>query len=292
MPGPWDKYGGAAVAEPEQAGPWQKYAASNVVPIDRNSASPSQLKRAKHSLTGREAGKKSTSADVADLIEGTAKYSSGALLPAAVLAPGATILGAAGAAAAGYGGRKAATALGASEDQARLAGDVTGVAGGAVGARGAKAVGEVVSEVAPRLGKAANAVADRLPGVKWTKGTYAAARDALKAPQPSAPDPTRVVKASSYGARGERSPEDLGKLPGDLQATRGPLKAPVAVDASTNDGAASGMAKIMKTHGISHTEAASMTPMEWQLVASNAGLKQAPSPEVIQMAIAKLKQVK
>lgn len=100
----------------------------------------------KHSLTGR--GNKepqlSTAGQVADLIEGTGKYGSGALLPSLAAAPLATGAGMALGAAGGYAGKAVADAAGASPDTSRLVGDVAGAAagigGGALVNAGANAI--------------------------------------------------------------------------------------------------------------------------------------------------------
>lgn len=93
----------------------------------------SATRRARHSLTGNEAPRPSLPAQAADLMEGTAKYSSGALLPAAMAAPGATAAGLMGGAAGMGLGNIGGRMLGLGEDGSRLAGDVASIPGAMMG---------------------------------------------------------------------------------------------------------------------------------------------------------------
>jgi len=97
-------------------------------------------------MTGRDVPAKSITDQIADLIEGGAKYASGALVPAAVLAPVPTALGLAGSAAGSAVAGGAAQALDASSGQERLARD----AGAALGGSAAE-LGDWVSPKLPNF---------------------------------------------------------------------------------------------------------------------------------------------
>lgn len=101
--------------------------------------------------------------------------------------------------------------------------------------------------------------------------------------------PEIKVTSEGYRARGERSPEDLGKIPGD-NPSRGPLQSPQSsADAGKSAKAdANAIAGVLKQHGITREDAAKMTETEWKLVFSNAGLKTMPANEVLKSALAAL----
>lgn len=149
MAGPWEDY---QSTQKEEAGPWQDFAKSGT--------GPRSEERGRHSATGREAKPVSKTAQVADLIEGSAKYASGGLLPAAVLAPEATAISAAGAAVGNYLGKKGAKAVGGGEDAQRLTGDVAGLVGGAASPKASEWLGGFAKELAGRASAAYHGLDD------------------------------------------------------------------------------------------------------------------------------------
>lgn len=89
----------------------------------------------KGTLTGREMPPRSTAAQIADLMEGTAKVAAPAAAMAFPFAPATAIGAGVGGYLAGKGGSMAADALGASPDVSRLTGDITAIPGAAFGGR-------------------------------------------------------------------------------------------------------------------------------------------------------------
>lgn len=133
--------------------------------------------------------KRSTSGDLSNLIEGTAKYASGAALPAAVIAPGAALSGAAGAYGASKLAEAGAKASGATDDQSRLAGNLGGIAGGAAAGALSAPIGRVVSavgrEMAPSwLSRLATAAADA-----WKEQPHVNPADPWAGPNKPTPKP-------------------------------------------------------------------------------------------------------
>lgn len=222
---------------------------------------------------------------VHNVITGGAELAAPLALPGIVAAPAA----AAGTAAIGYAGGKAARYAGAfagvkDEDVLNLLEDAGMAVGGYAGSRPGvrRATAELLPEkIRAKVGKVA--------------GAYRGTKPEPTAPETEAPKPS-IVKPDTYRARGERNPEDLGRLPGDIQPSRGPLQEPKSgVDAkksgpgrdggSSAKGDAGAIAGILKRIGTTKAEAGKMSPLEWRLVFSNAKLKELPHPDVLKAAI-------
>lgn len=131
-----------------QPGPW----ASGYVSPPMDDGGPVQ-KRKDHNtgglrgMTGRDSRDRETpiAGQLADLVEGTGKYGSGAVLPALVAAPAATIGGAVAGAVGQQVAQRGSQAMGASPETARLIGDVAAIPAAMAGARAVPAAGRAIS---------------------------------------------------------------------------------------------------------------------------------------------------
>lgn len=308
---PWEKYGGTATAEAPAAGPWQKYAGpAKVTSIDARGP--------KITLTGRDSRDprnpkspyyKPRGEQMLDVAEGIgAAGAVGPLAAGLVTAPAATLLGVAGGAAAQYGGKKAATAMGAGPTAARAVGDVAGLAGGALAIRipgAARAAGKFYDSLTdtqtthidhpapqPKLTDThAEVKGNTFPvrdqlrelGAEWnkTKKAWFVPKEKLQRAQDIVAKVPEVKGVEGYRSRGERNLEELS-APG-----RGPLKSPSQATTSPK-GQADAIAGVLKKLGTSRADAANMSELEWILVFSNAKLKEIPDPKVLKAALSQL----
>lgn len=183
----------------------------------------------KSSLTGSEQPKKSTSGQIADLMEGTAGVMTGSSLPLparaltvgpAILAnPLGAVAGLAGGYVVGKGAKAGAEALGATPDQSRLAEDIGEAGGAALGGKyGSRAIRSLEPIVPNRV--------TEIP--KWTVEKLSAIKqrfNELGSPTPKAkygPDNPRPAPgwASSTPATAAPEAEPLAPTPTELPSGR------------------------------------------------------------------------
>ena len=107
--------------------------------------SRSRQQRSLHTLGQRESDRPSTAAELANLMEGTAKYGSGAAVASAVLNPVSTATALLGGEAANVIGNYGSQMFGASPDTGRLIGDIASIPGAKFGDLSGPKIGAALS---------------------------------------------------------------------------------------------------------------------------------------------------